>query len=84
MIAMISIFVIWPFFAGIFLLCKRKQLEDEVFKSKCNSMYAGVRVKEACALMYTSMFCLRRLSIVVTLYLLEKKDIWLILAYNGV
>ena len=52
-------------------------------------MYVGQKTKKVTAMMYTTVFCLRRLFLVCTLLVLydERNEpgmgIWLILAYNG-
>ena len=50
-------------------------------------MYQGINTKKFAALMYTSIFCIRRLLLVCTLLVLKLvldiQGIWLILAYNG-
>ena len=68
-ITILTIIVLWPVFMTIFLFCKQKKLDNAKFKRKFVSMYNGV-TKEKLALMYTSVFCVRRLLLVLALLLL--------------
>ena len=86
-IVLLTIIVIWPFFMTAFLYFKRKRLDEPVFKQKIIAMYNGIKTNKFLALMYTSIFCIRRLILVCTLLvlqlILQTNSIWLILAYNG-
>ena len=86
-IVLLTIIVIWPFFMTAFLYIKRKRLDERGFKQKIIAMYSGIDTKKFLALMYTSIFCIRRLLLVCTLLglqlVLQTQGIWLILTYNG-
>ena len=86
-IILLTIIVIWPFFMTAFLYFKRKRLDEHVFKQKIIAMYNGINTKKFTALMYTSLFCIRRLLLVCILLslqlILNTSGFWLIIAYNG-
>ena len=86
-IILLTIIVIWPFFMTAFLYFKRKRLDEHVFKQKIIAMYNGINTKKFTALMYTSLFCIRRLLLVCALLVLQLvlqlHGFWLILVYNG-
>ena len=42
-IILLVIICIWPIFAAIFLCVKRKKLDNRSFRTKCLSMYNGIR-----------------------------------------
>ena len=70
-IILLTIIVIWPFFLISFLHCNRKHLHGKNFKRKFISMYNGIKTKRFLSLIYTSIFCLRRLSLVLALLALK-------------
>ena len=83
MIILLSIIVLWPIFVTTFLLCnKGPKLTQPRFKRKCLSMYTGVKVKQYFALIYTAVFCARRLTLVISLLLLQHHEYSLILVFN--
>ena len=47
-------------------------------------MYNGIKTKRFLSLMYTSIFCLRRLSLVIALLALRGHDIWVIMMFQAV
>ena len=80
---MLTVVLIWPIFAIVFLFCNRKKLEDRRFKRRFTSMYSGIKVKGRFPLTYTSVFCLRRLFIVCIFLMLDNHKYWLLIAING-
>ena len=82
-ISLLTILIIWPFFVTAFLFMKRSQLETESFRRKFISMYSGLKTKKAGALLYTFIFCSRRMLLVLALLMLQGGDIWLILSFNA-
>ena len=66
----------------IFLYSKRDNLKKQSFNQKFKSMYSGIKTKYFSALMYTPVFCLRRLMLVCALLLLQEHSVWLIYAFN--
>ena len=83
-IILFVIICIWPFFAVVFLCLKRKKLEDRSFKTKCGSMYNGLKTYANGALLYTSIFCIRRFLLVVALLRMQKQQAWLVLLFNTI
>ena len=81
---MLIIVAIWPLFLTIFLYIKKKKLNDPKFKRKFISMYNGIKQKKFRTLMYTSVFCLRRLLLVCALLVFKGKGIWVILAFMAI
>ena len=61
------IIVVWPIFMIVFLYKKRDRLEEKEFKTKVVSMYSGIKTKKFVALIYTAVFCIRRLLLVCAL-----------------
>ena len=47
-------------------------------------MYFGIKTKRFLSLIYTSIFCLRRLMLVLALLAFKDQGIWIILAFNGI
>ena len=47
-------------------------------------MYQGVKTNHTSSLLYTTLFCTRRLILVCSLIALQKRDFGLILVYNGI
>ena len=66
-IALLVIFVVWPFFVAAFLLSKRGKLDSIDFKRKFISMYSGLKINKIWPLFYTFTFCLRRILLVCAL-----------------
>ena len=66
-IILLTIIVIWPFFMTGFLFFKRRLLHKLAFQQKFISMYFGIKTKRFVSLIYTSVFCLRRLMLVLAL-----------------
>ena len=83
-IALLALIVIWPFFLCVFLCVKRNQLDQAEFKRKFISMYSGLKLKKLASLMYTPVFCVRRLLLVCTLLALQQNAVWLVLAFNAI
>ena len=82
-VTLLVILVIWPFFVLTFLLKNRKKLDTDSFKKKFISMYNGLKTTKTGALLYAFLFCMRRMSLVLTFVLLQDEGIWLILSFNG-
>ena len=82
-IVILTLIVAWPIFLILFLYNKRNKVNDQTFKAKVVSMYSGIKTKKFQALMYTAIFCLRRLLLVCILLVLQDHRIWLILAYQA-
>mmetsp|Transcript_44219 Transcript_44219/g.58692 ORF Transcript_44219/g.58692 Transcript_44219/m.58692 type:complete len:196 (+) Transcript_44219:538-1125(+) len=82
-IVLLALIVSWPFICAIILLSQNNRLEEPRFRRKCVSMYNGLRTKRKVALLYTSLFCMRRLLLVCSLLALQSRQVWLIIAFNG-
>ena len=75
--------VIWPIFLILFLYSYRNKVNEPDFRAKVVSMYGGIKTTKFSSLIYTSLFCLRRLLLVCILLVLQNHSVWLILCYNG-
>lgn len=76
-------FFVWPFFLLGFLYRNIKRLDEPVFKLKFVSMYLGIKKKLA-DLTYTSVFCFRRLLLVVIFFeFSSQRSTALLYAYNS-
>lgn len=71
--AVLIVLVLWIFFAAIFPLVKYQYLHDETFKRKFGSLYEGFDTKRKIAIVYFSVFCFRRLSLVLCLLWLRNQ-----------
>ena len=74
--------VMWPIALIAFLYKWRSQVNEKDFQDKYLSIYQGIKTEHFAALIYTSVFSIRRLFLVLTLLALHNHDYWLILAYN--
>ena len=81
-IVIVAILIIWPLFVIGFLHWRRSELENEEFKKKFISMYVGIKIKKMSSLMYTSVFCFRRLLLVLAFVVFGKNVVFVIVAYN--
>ena len=81
-IVLLVITVIWPFSVIAFLWKWRSLVDSKNFQEKYLSIYQGLKSDKFPALVYTPIFCIRRLFLVLTLLALNRHDYWLILAYN--
>ena len=66
-IFLLIIIVLWPIFTTIWLLCNREKIDEKGFKWKFISMYQGVKTNHVSSLLYTTLFCTRRLTLVCSL-----------------
>ena len=82
-VVLLAVVLIWTVFASVFLYCKRDRLEEPQFKRKFISMYSGLRKKSKFSLTYLTVFCVRRLLLVLTFLALDGQGVWIIYAYNG-
>ena len=67
-----------------FLKKKRKMLDDKDFNKKFKAMYNENKTNKLSSIIYNSIFCFRRLMLILSFYLLQEKGIWLVLAFNFV
>ena len=81
-IVLLSIIVIWPFAMTALLYFKRSKLTEPSLKRKLNSLFDGIKINKFSALMYTSIFCIRRLLIVCILLVLKEKGVWIVYGYH--
>lgn len=79
----VSFYIVWPFLVAGFLIYNRKWLMEETFQQKCLTLYNGLNIDRLPALLYISVFCLRRLCIVFAFLLLREKTFWLLFVFNA-
>ena len=65
------IVIIFPIFAAIHLSKNSQRLDDEEFTKEFGSLYVGIKLNRRSTYMYTTVFCVRRFCIVMTLFVLE-------------
>ena len=84
-IIVLIILVLWIVFATVYPTLNKSKLEEPTFKRKFGSLYTGISTKRCIAIIYTAVFCLRRLALVLFLLWLGKsKDQALIYAYIAI
>lgn len=66
-ILILIILVLWIIFASFYIVMKQQNLEEPTFKRKFGSLYTGLNTNHRPAIMYTAVFCLRRLLLVLCL-----------------
>ena len=69
-IVFLSLYLLWPFFMIYFLKKKRKMLDDKDFNKKFKAMYNENKTNKLSSVIYNSIFCFRRLMLILSLYLL--------------
>ena len=83
-IFILTLFIVWPFYVIGFLYANKEKLEQSKFSEKFISMYQDQKLKNFGHLLWISVFCFRRLILVLALVLLHERQLWLILVYNGI
>ena len=81
----LGVIILWPVFLTLFLMYNRKELNKRLFKKRFESMYLGIKtdayvakaitIGRANCFLFNVVFCLRRLSIVLTFYFLHESHI---------
>ena len=61
----IAVLVIWPIWSSFFLLKNQARLTDEVFSTKFSTLYQGIKLNSFRALLYNSVFSVRRFEIIL-------------------
>ena len=83
-ILLLLIILIWPLFLTIFLLCNHRKLENKRFQKKFHTMFLGNRIRKKRTFLYHTVFCLRRLLLVLSFFIYydskSPKVIWCFLA----
>ena len=72
--ALCIIFFIWPIFLIVFLMKKRKELEEKAFIEKFGSMILGNKTEHPVTFLYNAAFCVRRLALVMIYVALIESD----------
>ena len=79
----LGIFLLWPVFVSIFLTMRRKDLDDEKFKYRFESIYlgnktdtylGGLKLNKSLCFCYATFFCLRRIVLVFCFFYLKEDD----------
>ena len=68
----LPIYILWPFFMILFLYKKQRKLDDKDFIKRFEVMYHENKTRKLSSIFYNSVFCLRRLVLVLSLFLLEE------------
>ena len=63
--AFIFMLMAWPLWTEYFLFKNRDRLEDTAFRTKYNSLYAGIKSHSGSALCYNAVFAVRRLDLIL-------------------
>ena len=69
-VVVIGVFIIW---SACFITCNREALEQEEVQSKFGSMYEDIKTDKLTSALYTTVFCIRRLLLVLALLFLKEK-----------
>ena len=80
----LPVYILWPFVMILFLYKKQRKLDDKDFIERFKVMYHENKTDKLSSIFYNSIFCLRRLVLVLSLFLLEEESFWLIFAFNFV
>ena len=73
-ILLLAMIVLWPLFLTFFLMYNRKRLERKSFQKRFHSMYLGNRTLRSSTYLYHTVFCLRRLFLVLAFYMLHNQS----------
>ena len=77
------IYLIWPIFVVVFLTARSNELDDKMFKFRCESMYLdnrtntylkGVKQDRRVCYLYTFFFSIRRLALVFCFFWLKEEN----------
>ena len=68
-----TVILLWVIFAIAFPLCRFKSLENEDVKDRFSSLYDQIRTTSKLSALYTAVFCIRRMLMVV-IYLVYEED----------
>ena len=78
-VILIGFFIIW---SACFISCNRGRLEEEAVQDKYGSMYEDIKTNKHTSALYTTVFCIRRLCLVLAiLFLRDRGETVLIYAF---
>ena len=70
----VTVLGLWLIWSTCFITRNRKNLKKDEYESKFGSMYEGIKTKKLVSALYTSVFCLRRMLLVLALLFLKEFD----------
>ena len=73
-IAFVVVLGFWLIWSTCFITRNRKNLKQEELEEKFGSMYEGIKTKKLESALYTPVFCLRRMLVVLALLFLKERD----------
>ena len=74
----------WILFAMIYPLVRRSKLQDEATREKFGAMYDGIKTESALPAVYTAVFCLRRLLMVLAFVRLKDEPVTMLYVFLGI
>ena len=78
-VILIGFFIIW---STCFIICNRGILEEVEVQAKYGSMYEDIKTNKLTSALYSTVFCIRRLCLVLAILLLKDKgDLVLVYAF---
>ena len=70
----VTVLGLWLIWSTCLLTLKRKNLKIEEYESKFGSMYEGIKTEKLVSALYITVFCLRRMLLVLALLFLKEFD----------
>ena len=70
----VTVLGLWLIWSTCFITLKRKNLKIEEYESKFGSMYEGIKTEKLDSALYMTMFCLRRMLLVLALLFFKEFD----------
>lgn len=82
--AFILLLLAWTIFIIAFPIRKLKDLSKDYLRDRFGSLYLGIRTIGVVQVLYTAVFCLRRLAMVLALLYLNRLPMTLLYTFMGI